>query len=131
MAVTTFCLVLPRAVSLLKRAHKRSWAFQAIWQTRSGNPLLAFEQQTTDPSLHPVCPGGFNQGFADMAVAGFGDSASFDALATGVLGRHQAQIGHQLGGFVKTAQVSQFCKHGHRYDQRNAPGSLQGCDHRG
>ena len=36
-----------------------------------------------------------------------------------------------LAGIVKTVQVSQFGKHGDRYNQRNTPGSLQGRDYRG
>jgi hypothetical protein len=62
-----------------------------------------------------------------MTVSGFGDTASFDAFAAGVLRRDKAQVAHQLiWVYSKRFRSPDFGQHRYRHDQRDTAGSLQG-----
>src|SRR6516165_11504264 len=62
-----------------------------FWQRRDPIDLVA-----ADTRLHSVRPGAFDQRAPGMGVAGLGDGAAPDGLATRSLARDQAEIGHQL-----------------------------------
>ena len=51
---------------------------------------------TANPRLHSVSPGAFDQRAPGMGVAGLGDAAAPDGLATRSLAWDQAEIGHEL-----------------------------------
>jgi hypothetical protein len=52
-----------------------------------------------------------------VRVAGLGDAAAPDIVAGGVLAGHQTEIGHQLPGVGKAAEVADFRRNGDRHHQ--------------
>ena len=61
-----------------------------------------------------------------MAIARFRDAAPLGGLAAGVLRGHQAQIGHELPGILKSPEVSDLDYHGCCDNSCHAAKSLKG-----
>src|SRR5579863_1072586 len=61
-----------------------------------GLVLLPQQQLAADPGREAVAPGRLDQQPASCSVARLGDAAAFDAGTTGMFGRYQPEIGHQL-----------------------------------
>ena len=83
------------------------------------------------PRRVPVSPGCLHQDPADMAIPGFGDTASGLALATGMLAWDHAQVFHELGCGGEAPQVADLGHQGGRGEpvdaaQRHVPLDLLG-----
>src|SRR5919107_3011206 len=76
--------------------------------------LLSFQQEAADPRFMLIGPGGFHHHPSQMSIAGFGNPASLDAIAAGILTRDQAAVAHQLTSVLKTAQRPGFGHDRHR-----------------
>src|SRR6266404_6518395 len=81
--------------------------------------LVAVVKLAADACRHAVGPGSFDQHAPCQHIAGLGDAATSDAGAGRVLGRHQAEIGHQLSRIGKPSKVADLGYHGDRNHQGN------------
>lgn len=112
----------------------RQHSFVAGTQSKLGFPgdiayllrqtFLAFAQLPTNPGRKAVCPGGFHQNPAHMAIACFCNGAPFCFFATGVLRRHQTEIGHQFNGARKARHVSYLGNSCGGHNQGDTPEGL-------
>src|SRR5580704_2677450 len=77
--------------------------------TATGPPALS-GKSVSDASLAPpweaITPGRLDQQPAGGAVASLGEAATFDAGTTGMFGRHQPEIGHQLARIGEAREVA-------------------------
>ena len=96
MATLMTLAVLPRALSRRYRVQSRTCAFHPISRMIFGSASIRSTLMTADARLHSVSPGAFDQRAPGMGVAGLGDAAASDGLATRSLARDQAEIGHEL-----------------------------------
>lgn len=71
-----------------------------------GQSGIAFPQRSPLPRKIAVLPGGFDQHGAGGGVAGPGEFAAPRPRSTGMLGRNEAQPGHQLFRAVEALQVA-------------------------
>ena len=94
------------------------------------NPLLSFTQLFPDTRQVPIAPGRFHHDASEVRVAGLGDAASSNAVATGVFARKYSAITHQLPCALETGgDVAQFGGDRDCRDVRYAAQSLQPSDH--
>lgn len=86
-----------------------------------GDPFLSLYQRTASCWSLGVLPGGRDEGFTRIAIAGLGDRAEFSSGARGMFAGHDAHVGHQLGRGGEPANVAQFGgQRRHRMQKRNA-----------
>jgi hypothetical protein len=95
MATFTTLAVLPRAQPAISGAEPDLRippdVANDFWQRFDPVDLV-----TANPRLHSVSLGAFDQRAPGMGVAGLGDAAAPDGLATRSLAWDQAEIGHEL-----------------------------------
>ena len=72
------------------------------------------DQHAAGGMVASVVPGGFHQESAQVAVARFGDPTLAMLGAAGVLGRYQAQEGHELRRGRESAEVANLGDEGQR-----------------
>ena len=86
-------------------------------------------QLPADAGWHAVGPGALDQHPASERIASFGDPAPPHGGAAGVLGRNQAEIGHQLARIGEAGEVADFRNDRDRDDKSDAAHGLDGLDH--
>ena len=128
MATVTTLAVLPRALSRRYRVQSSNLRFPPDVANDFWQRLNAIDLVTADARLHPVSDGAFDQRAPGVGVAGLGDAAPSDGLATRSLARDQAEIGHKLARIGEAREVADFRDQHHGIDQRDPAHCLQGVD---
>ena len=70
--------------------------------------LLSFQQQASNPAFMLIGSGRFHHHAPQTSIAGFGNAATLDAVAAGVVTRDQTAVVHQLTGTLEAAQRAGF-----------------------
>jgi hypothetical protein len=90
--------------------------------------LLPALDLLTDARRLGVGPGALDEQSSGLRIPRLGDAAPADLRAAGVLGRHQAKVGHQLARCGEPREVADLSDDGGGCDHRDAAHRLQG-DH--
>ncbi len=91
--------------------------------------FLALEQKSAHPWFVLIGPSRFHHHSSQMRIAGFGNTASLDAIAAGIFTRHQSAVTHQLAGTLEPAQRARFGHDGQRRHLRDAAQRLECGNH--
>jgi hypothetical protein len=94
MATLTTLAVLPRALS--RSNAKPSLRFPPDVANDFWQCLDAIDLATANAWFHTVRPGTFNRCTSGVGVSGLVNAAASDGLATRLLARDEAKIGHEL-----------------------------------
>jgi len=103
-------LQLPRMRELAISTTQSFLGFPRYVADRLAQRFLTQQEIATDPRRKPVAPRRLNQHAPCRAIARLGDPALTSCASTGMLGRNETQIGHELAGTGETGDVAEFRK---------------------
>ena len=90
--------------------------------------LASLAQLAAEPSREAVVPGRLGEQSPGMCIARLGDRAAVNAIAAGMLGRHEAEIAHQLASTAEAVNVTDLGDQANGADRVDAAQGAQRCD---